>query len=59
MRTERAKELLLDGRLRILDISRQTGFLSVQSFTRAFKRQVGCTPGEYRRICAEADKEKK
>ncbi len=59
VRTERAKELLLDGRLRILDISRQTGFLSVQSFTRAFKRQVGCTPGEYRRICAEADKEKK
>jgi two-component system response regulator YesN len=43
-----AKELLGDPRLKIQDISDQVGYLTVQSFIKAFKMETGKTPGEYR-----------
>ena len=57
LRIRQAKRLLADERLRILDVSQQTGFLSVQNFMRVFKKQTGCTPGEYRQISRKTDPE--
>ena len=47
-RIDRAKELLCDTSVKISDIPEQIGYLSSQSFTRAFKTHTGKTPGEYR-----------
>ncbi|MDR6552262.1 helix-turn-helix domain-containing protein [Paenibacillus qinlingensis] len=43
-----AKTLLGDQRLKIQEIADQVGYLTVQSFTKAFKMETGKTPGEYR-----------
>ena len=48
VRLAKAKQLLKEDDLLIRDISAQVGFLSVQTFMRVFKRQMGCTPREYR-----------
>lgn len=47
IRIEKASELLLEGKL-IADIAEMTGYNSVQSFRRAFKRVKGVSPSEYR-----------
>jgi AraC-like DNA-binding protein len=47
-RIAKAKELLGNPENRIADIALQVGYLSVQSFTRAFKLETGKTPGELR-----------
>jgi len=47
-RIERAKELLLDPRNRIGDISRDVGYSDGNYFGKTFKKQVGVTPSEYR-----------
>ncbi|MGC5773971.1 helix-turn-helix transcriptional regulator [Paenibacillus pabuli] len=49
LRTERAKELLVNVDLRIQDIATQVGYQNVNSFIRMFKRRYGMTPGEYRK----------
>ena len=49
IRIEHAKSLLLNNNVLIRDICDKTGFLSVQNFTRVFKKHTGCTPGEYRK----------
>ena len=48
LRIGRAKELLADPSMRILDVAEATGFSDVAHFSRSFKRIAGCTPGEYR-----------
>ncbi|PKO99662.1 MAG: hypothetical protein CVU13_03810 [Bacteroidetes bacterium HGW-Bacteroidetes-8] len=49
-RVEYAKKLLLDEKLFILEyISEESGFASVNSFLRAFKKETGTTPGNYRK----------
>jgi len=49
-RVEYAKKLLLDQKLYILEyISEESGFASVNSFLRAFKKETGTTPGNYRK----------
>ncbi len=48
LRVARAKELLADPSMRILDVAEATGFSDVAHFSRSFKRIAGCTPGEYR-----------
>ena len=48
MRTERAKALLADSRLRIHAVAEQVGYVDVGHFTKSFKRFAGMTPGEYR-----------
>lgn len=48
IRIEHAKTLLLESNQKIREIGEQVGFLSVQNFMRVFKRECGCTPGEYR-----------
>jgi AraC family transcriptional regulator len=48
MRLERAKALLAIGGATLADIALACRFSSQANFTRAFKRAIGMTPGEYR-----------
>ncbi|GLX71011.1 hypothetical protein MU1_53590 [Paenibacillus glycanilyticus] len=47
-RIEKAKKLLSEQNLKVQDIALQVGYLTVQSFAKAFKMETGKTPGEYR-----------
>lgn len=46
-----AKTQLLSTNLTVSEISYQLGFQYPQHFTRLFKREVGCSPNEYRLEC--------
>jgi len=48
IRVEKAKELLRGTNLSSAQICDRTGFNSVQSFNRVFKKQTGMTPGQLR-----------
>ena len=50
-RLERARELLLERRLRVTDISVAVGYASMSHFTKEFRVRFGTTPREY----ADAD----
>jgi AraC family transcriptional regulator len=43
-RVERAKDLLIQGKLSLSEIATRVGFFDQSHFTRAFKRSVGTTP---------------
>ncbi len=49
---EKAKELLLDVRININEITYKVGYHNVRYFSRTFKEYVGITPKEYRKIHA-------
>ena len=49
LRCEKARQLLLCTDLSLLDISLSCGFSSPKYFQRAFQKQYGATPREYRR----------
>ena len=48
MRIDRAKELIRYTSTPISQIAIETGFAGVYYFSRIFKKEVGCTPTEYR-----------
>jgi AraC family transcriptional regulator len=48
-RIERAKELLRNPILSVLDVAVQTGFSDQSHFTKVFRRIAGMTPSQYRR----------
>lgn len=48
-RVERAKELLRDQQLSVLDVSINVGFEHQNNFARAFRRVVGVSPSQFRR----------
>ncbi|UQA59174.1 AraC family transcriptional regulator [Polyangium aurulentum] len=48
-RIERAKELLLEGRLSLAEIALVTGFAEQSHFTRVFRGIVGTSPGAWQR----------
>ncbi|MEM6853173.1 MAG: AraC family transcriptional regulator [Planctomycetota bacterium] len=48
-RLRAAAELLGDRQLSIAAVARQSGYAETASFSRAFKKQFGCTPSAYRR----------
>lgn len=50
VRFQRAKELLLAGDLRTLDVCDAVGFRSLGTFTRRFAEAVGTTPTGFRRL---------
>lgn len=52
MQIEKAKELLSNPHLRIETVARACGFGSNKSLAKAFNREVGMSPGEYREGCA-------
>ena len=49
-RVERAKTLLTSSQRAMSEIALECGFSSSQHFATAFKKQVGTTPGAYRRL---------
>ena len=49
IRIYHARQLLLGTELNQEAIAREVGFSSPETFYRAFSRQIGCTPAEYRR----------
>ena len=48
-RVERAKELLRDPKLSVLDVSIDVGFEHQNNFARAFRRVIGISPVQFRR----------
>jgi AraC-like DNA-binding protein len=49
VREARARELLRDPRISLVDIAEQLGFSDLATFSRAFKRWTGQPPGMFRR----------
>lgn len=49
VRFDRAKELLANSSLRILDVATMVGFTDTNYFSMAFKKNIGITPTEYRK----------
>lgn len=49
IRVDKAKELLVTGTKKVIEIASVTGFKSIQSFIRTFKRYTSKTPNEYRK----------
>lgn len=49
IRIEKAKEMLGDIQYKVYQISFQVGYKDPVHFSKLFKKQVGCTPKEYRR----------
>jgi AraC-like DNA-binding protein len=54
LRTERAKNLLLNPNLRVSEIAYEVGFQSLTHFNRVFKRILGRSPTDYREQLARA-----
>jgi AraC family transcriptional regulator len=50
-RVERAKELLRNPKLSVLDVSINVGFEHQNNFARAFRRVSGVSPTQFRRDC--------
>jgi AraC family transcriptional regulator len=50
LRIERAQALLIETQQSVTEIAFAVGYESSQSLARAFVRQIGCTPSEFRRI---------
>ena len=48
IRIEKAKELLKDPSLRIVDVAEEVGFLDMAHFSRVFKKIEGISANEYR-----------
>ena len=53
MRINRAKELIRYSTYSFSHIAPETGFANVYYFSRMFKKEVGCTPSEYRAAHSE------
>lgn len=49
-RIDRAKHLLTNKELRILDVAKQCGFSNINHFNRYFKRELGMSPSRYRSL---------
>ncbi|MBB3110731.1 two-component system response regulator YesN [Paenibacillus phyllosphaerae] len=49
IRIDRAKSLLLAPQLKISQIAEKVGFQDEKYFSKVFKKQTGCSPGEYRK----------
>lgn len=45
-----AQSLLADESLPVTEVSMRSGFNSLSTFNRIFKKQMGCTPSEYRKL---------
>lgn len=50
LRVSLACRMLRHSERSVTEISREAGFGTMRTFNRAFQKQMGCTPGEYRRL---------
>jgi AraC-like DNA-binding protein len=50
IRIERAKQYLLDGHEKVIEIAHKVGYEDPSFFTQLFRRKVGCPPGQYREL---------
>ncbi|MDQ0877039.1 two-component system response regulator YesN [Paenibacillus sp. V4I3] len=50
-RMEKAKDLLRNNRLKVLDVASQVGFKDGEHFAKIFRKSTGMTPSEYRERC--------
>ena len=50
VRCSRAKELLADTDQSVTEIGEAVGFVSSSHFSHVFRKTLGCTPSEYRRM---------
>ncbi|MNT89967.1 HTH-type transcriptional regulator YesS [compost metagenome] len=50
VRMEHAKGLLRGTSLSVQEIAEKVGYLHQMSFIRAFKKLIGTTPGDYRKV---------
>lgn len=57
IRLQKACEYLLDDQIQISQVSEKVGYTNVQSFIRMFKKNLGCTPGQYRQDHLANEKE--
>jgi transcriptional regulator GlxA family with amidase domain len=48
-RLRRAQQLLLEGGLPLAEVALSTGFADQSHFTKSFHRQMGISPGAWRR----------
>ena len=48
VRIQKAKDLLRNSNLPIMEVAQQVGYINVQSFIRMYKRETGNTPGRFR-----------
>lgn len=55
-RIQAAEMLLLKPELSITEIALQSGFSSLSTFNRTFKRSKNCTPTEYRNLCSKSNR---
>lgn len=55
-RIKAAEMLLLEPELSITEIALQSGFSSLSTFNRTFKRSKNCTPSEYRSLCSKINR---
>jgi AraC-like DNA-binding protein len=49
VRMEHAKNMLVDGKLSVKEVSEMTGYTNIYHFIRSFKAHTGKTPGKYRK----------
>jgi LacI family transcriptional regulator len=49
LQVERARQLIAATNLPLKDVAKEAGFAYIQYMTTVFRRQIGQTPGEYRR----------
>lgn len=54
-RHQKAREMLRDPGLRIIDVTDRLGYADPGSFTRAFERWTGQAPSAYRRLVMQGD----
>jgi len=50
VRITKAKELLLNSELKVYEIAQRVGINSLEYFVRMFKKKLGISPNEYRKI---------
>ena len=55
VRHRKAREMLRDPGLRIIDVTDRLGYADPGSFTRAFERWTGVAPSVYRRLAMQGD----
>lgn len=53
LRVERAKQLILNTPLPLIDVGTECGFNTRQNFYETFKKYSGCSPSDYRRTLRE------